>query len=153
MTILCRTLCLSAHESLKISGGTGITPFVQLLNSVFSPAPEEPLRTRFTLLHSSPTPSSLPPAEILEPLREYASKRPDSFFLQLHVDSLDKDKDAAYRNKVKEGRIGKRQLEDTLRKRGIIRPLPSWWDIWDLWVSNEHPQPRKVLFLVCGPEP
>ncbi|KAJ6539085.1 hypothetical protein B0H19DRAFT_1177051 [Mycena capillaripes] len=129
-------------EVVMISGGTGITPFHQLLHSRIS---KEDSKTRFTLLHSSPTPSELPPPAILGPLREYATKSPDRFALHLFVDRQEGDS-AADLPPLQVGRISKAAIERCL---GLN---PPWWRTV-FFGQTSNSAPRKTLFLVCGPEP
>ncbi|KAJ7904229.1 hypothetical protein B0H14DRAFT_3079154 [Mycena olivaceomarginata] len=130
-------------EIVMISGGTGITPFYQLLHSSFSKGNDS--KTRFTLLHSSPTPSELPPPAILGPLREYATTHPEKFALHLFVDSRD-GKQPAELPPLQVGRIQKSVIQRCLD------PTPSpWWRSY--FISTPSDVPRKTLFLVCGPEP
>ncbi|KAJ7283910.1 hypothetical protein C8J57DRAFT_748854 [Mycena rebaudengoi] len=128
-------------EVIMISGGTGITPFYQLFHSTIRKGHS---KTRFTLLHSSPTPAELPPPEILGPLKEYAAGNPEKFRLHLFVDSRDGDVPADI-PPAQVGRIGKPAIQQCL---GLNY---SWWRILFSRVP-ERPS-RKILFLVCGPEP
>ncbi|KAJ6510067.1 ferredoxin reductase-like C-terminal NADP-linked domain-containing protein [Mycena vitilis] len=125
-------------EIVMISGGTGITPFYQLFHSFISK--ESSSKTRFTLLHASPTPSELPPPTILGPLRDYATQNPEKFSLHLFVDRLDGNSSPD----LQVGRISKPAVQRCL---GLNRP---WWQN----IFSPTPNtPRKTLFLVCGPEP
>ncbi|KAE9406048.1 ferredoxin reductase-like protein [Gymnopus androsaceus JB14] len=73
-------------EVVMISGGTGITPFYQLYHEIISQKVSP--KTRFTLLHSSRSPSELPPPEIMQLLFSYAEEHPERFRLRVFVDSL-----------------------------------------------------------------
>ncbi|KAF7353036.1 NADH-cytochrome B5 reductase [Mycena venus] len=132
-------------EVVLISGGTGITPFYQLLHSTFSKG-DNNSKTRFTLLHSSPTPSELPPPAILDPLRSYAAAYPEKFALHLFVDSRDGDAPTNL-PPLQVSRIGKPAIQHSLR----LKPLP-WWRIFSTAQTSDN-TPRRTLFLVCGPEP
>ncbi|KAK7061477.1 NADH-cytochrome B5 reductase [Favolaschia claudopus] len=140
-------------EIVMISGGTGITPFYQLCHSIFS-REDNASRTkipRFTLLHSSPTPSELPPPRILGRLREYAAAYPDRMALHLFVDSLEPPPALATDlPPLQLGRIGKPAIQRTL---GI--KTPSWWRSFSFFENsaNTVKPSRRILFLVCGPEP
>ncbi|KAJ7781521.1 hypothetical protein B0H16DRAFT_1498676 [Mycena metata] len=121
-------------EIVMISGGTGITPFYQLLHSSLSKGNS---KTRFTLLHSSATLSELPPPAILDPLRAHAANNPEKFNLRLFVDRREGDSSTDL-PPVQVGRISETAIQRSL---GLHR---SWWrNLFTLW----------TLFLVCGPEP
>ncbi|KAJ7086621.1 hypothetical protein C8R44DRAFT_721291 [Mycena epipterygia] len=128
-------------EIVMISGGTGITPFYQLFHSSISKGHS---KTRFTLLHSSPTPSELPPPEILGPLRAYAAENPERLGLHLFVDRRDGGIPADV-PPLQVGRISKPEIRRCL---GLNTP---WWR--NIFVKASNGPPRKVMFLVCGPEP
>lgn len=139
----------------KISGGTGITPFYQLLHSVLLATPEPQLQqsTRFTLLHSSRVPGELPPPELLRPLIDHAEKHPDQLRVSFFVDSKDgSSAQSVSIPNIRQGRIGKADIGLILGDRsGEL----TWWQKM-LRVSNTKSKPvadRKILFLVCGPEP
>jgi cytochrome-b5 reductase len=137
----------------KVSGGTGITPFYQLTNSVLSAISEGKMpRTRFTLLHSSPTPLDLPPQSIMGPLLSFSQLYPESFSLRLHVDSMDPKTSRFNLPKLALGRIGREALENALARRSP--ETGSWWrkKLWPYSRRSDRPG-RKTLFLVCGPEP
>jgi cytochrome-b5 reductase len=136
----------------KVSGGTGITPFYQLINGVFSAVSEGRLpRTRFTLLHSSPTPLDLPPRSILGPLQLFAQLYPESISIQLYVDAMDPKASRVDLPRLALGRIGRKALEQAVAPRSV---KTDWW--WTkLWSPSRRADVarRKILFLVCGPEP
>ncbi|KAG5724995.1 NADH-cytochrome b5 reductase 2 [Termitomyces sp. T112] len=133
-------------EVVMISGGTGITPFYQLFHSVISPSPEH--RTRFTLLHSSRTPADIPPPRIMDKLSAFADENPERFRLGLFVDSREGPPHPSHLPTPSLGRIGKFAIEQCLGLNGRT----SWWQ--RLFGESEKPKPlRKVLFLVCGPDP
>ncbi|KAJ7179378.1 hypothetical protein C8R46DRAFT_1073579 [Mycena filopes] len=127
-------------EIVMISGGTGITPFYQLLHSSLAKARS----TRFTLLHSSATPSELPPPAILGPLRAYAKENPEKFALHLFVGKTEGESSADL-PPFQVGRINKPVIQRSL---GLDR---TWWQ--NLFSKTSVKAPRKTLFLVCGPEP
>ncbi|KAK7470920.1 hypothetical protein VKT23_002336 [Stygiomarasmius scandens] len=132
---------------VMISGGTGITPFYQLFHSVISRLPSTH-QTRFTLLHSSRTPSELPPQAILDPLISYAKANPERLSLQLSVDSYGTREDVG-RSDLRLGRIDKSLISRALG----IRESSGWWP-WNMFSNSHKSKDRpKVLFLVCGPEP
>ncbi|KAG9219245.1 hypothetical protein CCMSSC00406_0001655 [Pleurotus cornucopiae] len=133
-------------EVVMISGGTGITPFYQLFHSVIRPAGSTS-GTRFTLLHSSRTPSDFPPPLMMRQLMDYAEQHSDRFRLGLFVDS--DDGSAASRNTFREGRIN---LE-AVRKYTEPDSPQNWWNrAFSSSKPTTSPQ-RRILFLVCGPEP
>ena len=135
----------------KISGGTGITPFYQLLYSTLLSDNAAHPNTRFTLLHAARTPGDLPPPELLDPILSHAASHPERLRVQLFVTELDGSNsptDAARELQV--GRIG---------KTAIYRALdagrePSWWQRLLRLSQASAPQvaDKKILFLVCGPE-
>ncbi|KAJ7228917.1 hypothetical protein GGX14DRAFT_509784 [Mycena pura] len=126
-------------EIVMISGGTGITPFCQLIHSAFSMGVPKP---RFTLMHSSRIRSELPPPAILEPLHEYATNHPEKFALHLFVDKIDNGRSASLQS-LQVGRINKSAIQRCL---GLNTT-------WRKRIFTESSTPRKILFLVCGPEP
>jgi len=136
---------------MQISGGTGITPFYQLLHSVFASRGDDvtSLETRFTLLHSSPRPADLPPKQILAPLRDWAERYRRSFFLELFVDTVDPKGKSP--DKLTVGRIGRQAVEKALLPRPEKETV--WWRrLWTEKRTAELKEKRR-LFLVCGPEP
>ncbi|KAF8525379.1 hypothetical protein JB92DRAFT_2702378 [Gautieria morchelliformis] len=139
-------------EIVMVSGGTGITPFYQLMNGVFSAISEGRLpRTRFTLLHSSPTPLDLPPRSILGPLQLFAQLYPESISIRLYVDAMDPKASRVDLPRLALGRIGRKALERAVAPRSAET---DWW--WTkLWGPTRRADVarRKILFLVCGPEP
>ncbi|KAL0573723.1 hypothetical protein V5O48_008242 [Marasmius crinis-equi] len=135
-------------EVVMISGGTGITPFYQLFHSVISRAPSTS-STRFTLLHSSKTHAELPPSAILDPLVSYGEENPSKFQVHLFVDSSAQSSNTvALAAHV--GRIGRPEIVKSLQ---TDTSKSSWWNT--LFGRNEKVDlgQRKILFLVCGPEP
>ncbi|KAF9464441.1 hypothetical protein BDZ94DRAFT_1256453, partial [Collybia nuda] len=135
-------------EVVMISGGTGITPFYQLLYSLFSSQVNYAHNTHFTLLHSSRSPADLPPLRILDTLSIFASQHPDKFALHLFVDSIGGQDERKPGPMVRIGRIGKSAIEQSLG----LRSKGSWWDkILSKYVATVAP-PKKTLFLVCGPD-
>jgi cytochrome-b5 reductase len=138
---------LLMNGSRQISGGTGITPFYQLFNSVISRSSHSP-RTHFTLLHSSRTPAELPPVIMLDKLSTFAAENPEKFTVHFFVDSIDGSKTPLPHLQV--GRIGKSAIEQCL---GLGDRDLSWWTSFYRSPNVTKPLPQKTLFLVCGPEP
>ncbi|KAL0949904.1 hypothetical protein HGRIS_009932 [Hohenbuehelia grisea] len=137
-------------EVVMVSGGTGITPFYQLFQSVISSLPRDS-STRFKLLHASRSPRDLPPPLILQPLVAFAEKNPDRFNLHLFVDHMGDSAAPGDSSSVPlhEGLIDKSAVQRLV----FSETKSSWWP--RLWRSRtERPQSNKrILFLVCGPEP
>ncbi|KAG1874674.1 hypothetical protein DFJ58DRAFT_321097 [Suillus subalutaceus] len=132
-------------EVILISGGTGITPFYQLLRTVFSG--NSSFQGRITLLHSSRTPSELPPRDILNPLLKFAQHNPEKFRLKFFVDSFGETKGQGSTDlEVHKGRIGKDSICSALHSTSRV----SWWR--GLFSQDSDVSDRKILFLVCGPE-
>ncbi|KAF5388227.1 hypothetical protein D9615_000510 [Tricholomella constricta] len=132
-------------EIVMISGGTGITPFYQLLHSVISRQSEA--SPRFTLLHSSRTPAELPPPKIMDTLSTFAAQNPQKFRMELFVDSREGTPPPAHLPNPRLGRIGKPAIEQCLG----INNRDSWWRRL-FWKREAQKPSRKVLFLVCGPD-
>lgn len=135
----------------QVSGGTGITPFYQLLHSTLFAGRETPSKTRFTLLHSSRTPGELPPPEILQPLLSFSAANPGRLSVRLFIDELDgSSSESASTQDLQVGRIGKAAVHRALDHS----PEPLWWQsLLRLGRSKSTPAAdRKVLFLVCGPD-
>ncbi|KAH8105938.1 ferredoxin reductase-like C-terminal NADP-linked domain-containing protein [Cristinia sonorae] len=140
-------------EVVMVSGGTGITPFYQLLHHELFSQRSNPSSTTFTLLHSSNNPGELPPPELLEPMTSYAQKDPSRFRFSLYVDSLDGDNTSAVDRRVlQEGRIGRRALELAL---GLDVDRPWWQRLFQSspLTRRGNTKDRRILFLVCGPDP
>ncbi|KAK2466478.1 hypothetical protein APHAL10511_002120 [Amanita phalloides] len=137
-------------EVVMISGGTGITPFYQFLHSIFAYPSKDKRLTRYTLLHGSRTPADLPPPAILDPLTQFASERPDIFKMHFFVDSMSTGSThaVAYPSSLEVGRIGRAAIE---RGLGPSSDNRSWWS--SLWKKREETLQKRILFLVCGPEP
>lgn len=108
-----------------------------------------PSKTRFTLLHASRSTGDLPPPAILGPLTSIAQNDPSRLRFKLFVD--DKNHAGGYPCDLNVGRIDRKALEDVLEVR-----RPSAWDklLWRKFdpkgIAGDG---RKVLFLVCGPDP
>ncbi|TRM68315.1 hypothetical protein BD626DRAFT_545452 [Schizophyllum amplum] len=140
-------------EVVMISGGTGITPFVQLWSTIIS-SPDHSPNTRFTLLHSSPSSDELPPAEVLSPLLAYAAERPERLKVQFFVDQDAKALPSLPPSATPAvGRINRAALEKVLYPNGTGS---SWWRrLFSTSTTSQEQQnsQRRVLFLVCGPEP
>ena len=144
--LLFNSLNLKAFE---ISGGTGITPFVQLFHNIISQPSKSP-NTRFTLIHSSRVPAELPPPAVLEPLTAYAAENSEKFKVHIFVDAQDGSTFPVPISHINTGRITDSALERCLRSE--LMP-GSWWR--KLFQKNvfEDERSRRTLFLVCGPEP
>ncbi|KAG8901270.1 hypothetical protein FRB99_005419 [Tulasnella sp. 403] len=143
-------------EVVLISGGTGITPFYQLLHNVFwgrqvtTPSDGSSValapKTHFTLMHASTSPETLPPPMIMDDLRSWAKEYPDELSLKIFVDSKGTDTS----NLVTEGRIDGTSIEQVREERRLVD--------YKTWLGWRRGSPRlaaekKVLFVVCGPEP
>ena len=108
-----------------------------------------PSKTRFTLLHGSRSAGDLPPQVILSPLASIAQNDPSRLRLKLFVDDKAPSSDLPYDLNV--GRIDKQVVEDVLE---IRRP-----SVWDKLLRRRFDskgiieEDRKVLLLVCGPDP
>ncbi|KAI9001109.1 ferredoxin reductase-like C-terminal NADP-linked domain-containing protein [Trametes punicea] len=140
-------------EVIMISGGTGITPFYQLIHKELLSQPSITSKTRFTLLHSSRRPTELPPAEMLRPLLAYSQAHPDRLRLSLFVDSSEGPPHPAVPvSWLTVGRIGKPAIEHAMGSR-----TRSWWRTLFSGSSGEDREDdtngKKVMFLVCGPDP
>lgn len=133
--------------TVQISGGTGITPFYQLFHSAIS-SNSSP-NTRFTLLHSSRTPADLPPPQILDTLSTFASQHPEKFRLHLFVDHMDGSPSHKIEQVLQAGRIGKPAIEQSLG----LHNQGSWWNKLFSKPGVATQSPKKILFLVCGPDP
>ena len=108
-----------------------------------------PSKTRFTLLHASRSAGDLPPPAILDPLTSIAQGDPLRFRVKLFVDDKASPSDSPYDLNV--GRIDRKAVEDVLEIRRL-----SMWDklLWRKFDSKGVAgEGRKVLFLVCGPDP
>ena len=137
----------------QISGGTGITPFFQLLHqTMLAPQHASDERTRFTLLHSSRTPGELPPPAVLQPLLSHAAAHPNQLGVALYVDALDGSRSASVPTEsLNEGRIGKAAVRRALNYGNE----GSWWARLLRTGPAQPTQPagKRTLVLVCGPEP
>lgn len=131
----------------QISGGTGITPFYQLISSTINPDNLLKSKTRFTLLHSSRVPSELPPHDLLQNLAFGAGTLPNRTKVHYFVDSFDGPVNPSVPNgDLQLGRINRRAIDRAL---GFESSAP-WWQ--RPFKGNVARTDRKVLFLVCGPE-
>lgn len=136
-------------KAFEISGGTGITPFVQLFHNVISQPTKSP-NTRFTLIHSSRVPAELPPPAVLEPLTAFAAENLQKFKIHVFVDAQDGSKFPVPIPHINTGRITDSALERCLRSE----QMPGlWWRRLFHKNLSEDERPRRTLFLVCGPEP
>ncbi|KAG2152928.1 ferredoxin reductase-like C-terminal NADP-linked domain-containing protein [Suillus clintonianus] len=132
-------------EIILISGGTGITPFYQLLRTVFSE--NSSFQGRITLLHSSRIPSELPPRDVLDPLLKLAQHNPGKFRLKLFVDSFGESNGQSSTDlEIHQGRIGKDSICGALHSASRV----PWWR--SLFSRDSDVSDRKILFLVCGPQ-
>ena len=123
---------INSNDTLQISGGTGITPFIQLIHSI----KETKGATRITLLHSSLTPSQLPPEVVLSILSSDAEHL-SNFNFRLFVDSLGEK--AAQKSSCTTFNVGRIAKQDIAEALGLDDQL--------LPASGE-----KTLILLCGPE-
>ena len=148
---MCITLSsiFSNFKAFEISGGTGITPFVQLFHNIISQPTESP-NTRFTLIHSSRVPAELPPSGVLEPLTAFAAENPEKFKIHIFVDAQDGSNSPVPISYINTGRITDLTLERSLRPDHVPG---SWWRRKKHRNVSEDERPRRTLFLVCGPEP
>lgn len=144
-------------EIVMISGGTGFSPFHQLLFRHLLSRRDTPTEdgTRFTLLHASHSSAELPPSSVLQPLIDFAGAHPDHLRVRLFVDS-----DAQARapgsvaRSLQVGRIDRCSIAHAL---GISDRSRSWTS----WIKgrsrggdeDEDIRKKNVLVLVCGPEP
>ena len=135
-------------KTFEISGGTGITPFVQLFHNVISQPTKSP-NTRFTLIHSSRVPAELPPPAVLEPLTAFAAKNSETFKVHVFVDVQDGSNFPMPIRHINTGRITDSALERCLRSEQMPG---SWWRKLFHKNVSEDERPRRTLFLVCGPE-
>ena len=67
--------------------------------------------------------------------------------MHLFVDSIPKDSQTDAMA-LQVGQIGKTAIEHSL---GLKRNNWSWWPL--PWTKKEETPRKKILFLVCGPEP
>ncbi|OCH92887.1 ferredoxin reductase-like C-terminal NADP-linked domain-containing protein [Obba rivulosa] len=138
-------------EIVMISGGTGITPFYQLLHHTILRGVSESQKTRFTLIHSSRTPAGLPPPEMLDPLLKASRSNPESFSISLFVDEFDGSNHPCMSSSdLHVGRISKTSIERALR---LDINNPWWRKLLRLNTPMGSDKSKKVLFLVCGPDP
>ncbi|KIK92476.1 hypothetical protein PAXRUDRAFT_829925, partial [Paxillus rubicundulus Ve08.2h10] len=134
-------------ELVLISGGTGITPFYQLLHSIFK-THDTPFHGRLTLLHGSRSLADLPPSSMLDFLMTLSQKHPDKFQLRLFVDSTGNSSVTQSLN-IELGRIGKSAVQDVLR---LTHSTPWWRRIFQPPTTTSIAPERKVLVMVSGPE-
>ncbi|CAL1700905.1 unnamed protein product [Somion occarium] len=134
-------------EIVMISGGTGITPFYQLLHHTLLSSQQKMTKTRFTLLHSSRTPHELPPADILQPLLSHAQAYPQDLRVTLYVDSLDET--TTQHPDLRVSRIGK---PDILSALGVNDRRRWWSKLFGNSSPSTLEKNKKILVLVCGPD-
>lgn len=136
----------------KISGGTGFSPFYQLLHNELLREPTKSSHTRFTLLHSSRNPSELPPPELLQPLLDIAKEHPERLRINLFVDSMDGQIAPAYDLQVQQ--IDKEGIENALELSSSSSGDPFWKRLLRVKASkSDNIHEKVVAVLVCGPEP
>ena len=136
-------------KTFEISGGTGITPFVQLFHNVISKPTKSP-NTRFTLIHCSRVPGELPPPAVLEPLTAFAAENSEKFRTHFFVDAHDGSNSPVPIPHINTGRITDFALEQCLHPNQVPG---SWWRNFFYKNVSQHERHRRTLFLVCGPEP
>jgi cytochrome-b5 reductase len=131
----------------QISGGTGFAPMFQLLHHQLLANPSTTPTTRFTLMHSSRTPSELPPSQVLSQLRAFAEQHPERLRLNFFVDQPD----AVPATQPDGVAVTVERITKQAVRRALGDAEPSWWS---RWISTGVEPPRnRVLFLVCGPNP
>ncbi|KAG8218423.1 hypothetical protein J3R82DRAFT_4048 [Butyriboletus roseoflavus] len=140
-------LWVKMYERGEISGGTGITPFYQLLHSVFKTS-DSSFNARFTLLHGSRSSADLPPSSMIQYLVTLSRKYPDRFRLQLFAESTN-DTSENHSLNIQRGRIGKSVVQDALR---LTHSTPWWRRLLGLSTPTPFAPKRRILVLVCGPE-
>ncbi|KAI9574908.1 hypothetical protein HD554DRAFT_2050948 [Boletus coccyginus] len=143
------TLWQNGHwdEVVMVSGGTGITPFYQLLHSVFRTR-DASFNARFTLLHGSRSLADLPPSSMIQSLTTLSQKCPDRFQFRLFAESTNDTPESDSLN-IQRGRIGKSVIQGALR---LTHSTPWWRRLFGISVPTPLTPERKVLILVCGPE-
>ena len=104
--------------------------------------------TRFTLLHSSRIPEELPPPVLLNPLTTFSKANPDKFKFHIFVDDKG-DSIPPHVPFMKEGKITEKELKSCL---GLEKPRNAWWTRLFGETTPQDETPRRILFLVCGPE-
>lgn len=132
---------------LQVSGGTGITPFYQLLYNVFR-AHDTSFNARFTLLHGSRSLADLPPSSMIQSLTTISQEYPDKFQFHLFVDSMNDTSETQPLN-VQRGRIDKSEVQDALR---LTHSTPWWRRLFGQSSPTSLASEKRVLVLVCGPE-
>ncbi|KAI9512266.1 ferredoxin reductase-like C-terminal NADP-linked domain-containing protein [Russula earlei] len=143
-------------EVVMISGGTGFSPFHQLLFHHLLHS-DVTARTRFTLLHASRSPAELPPLTLLQPLIDFAIAHPEYLRLELFVDSTSGAPwPESVAKHLKVGRVDRFSIAHAL---GISDGARSWFSWFtNLWtreqpnVGDSDIRRKNVLVLVCGPE-
>ncbi|KAI0068830.1 hypothetical protein BV25DRAFT_1817743 [Artomyces pyxidatus] len=140
-------------EVVKISGGTGFSPFYQLLHRELLQDSARSRSTRFTLLHGSPSSAELPPPAYLQPLLKMAEEHPERLRIGLYVESQTTSPSTYHR--LQTGRIDKAAIERAL---GLSSSSThAWWRrLFRLDVQKPEDRDflrKNVLVLVCGPEP
>ena len=123
---------------------------MQLFNTKIVNLPSNS-KTRFTLLHSSRTPGELPPLELLNPLTAFAKEQPERFKFHVFIDSDDGSKTPGGSPPFNTGRINENALREYVV--GIDSPISWWKRLFDKPRPKEDPSKKRIMFLVCGPEP
>jgi len=85
----------------------------------------------------------------LDPLTKFSKANPEKFKFHVFVDEKDGSISPSYVPSIKEGRVTEKELKSCI---AFEKPRNAWW--MKLF-GNPAPQdgtPRRILFLVCGPE-
>jgi cytochrome-b5 reductase len=141
----------------KISGGTGFSPFHQLMFRHLLRGDLAAGGTRFTLLHASRSPEELPPSPCLQPLIDLAAARPERLRLRLFVDGASgASAPESVAKHLKVGRIDKSSIAHTLGLSDGAWTWTSWFaNVWSGERDGDGDgdiRKKNVLVLVCGPE-
>ncbi|KAI0320604.1 ferredoxin reductase-like protein [Amylostereum chailletii] len=140
-----------SDEIIMISGGTGFSPFYQLLHRVLLQGSMKGDSPRFTLLHGSRTLAELPPAQYLQPLLDFSAAHPERLRISLFVDDYADGKTAPSSHGLQQGRIDAQAIRKAINR---TEDQTSWWSALRRSFSKEHgPSSGNVIVLVCGPEP
>lgn len=146
------SLLFAPHHvsTAQISGGTGVTPFLQLF-SLYIKNPFLMPRTKFTLLHSAKTPQDLMPQSYLTLVTDFAVQNPNRLKVEFFVESdpprrgKKRQTDPEVSERLHIGRITRREIQHALPSSG------SWYQRLP-FLGPESPKVRR-MFLVCGPSP
>ncbi|KAI0033349.1 hypothetical protein K488DRAFT_47898 [Vararia minispora EC-137] len=134
------------EEVVLISGGTGFSPFYQLLHHSLLQDLSPDKQTRYTLIHCSRTQDELPPSQYLQPLLEYAERYPERLRLHLFVDDFPEKP----RYDLKRGKIGTQEIQDCI---GLPPGGRQSWLRLPWSPQGDFRRDGKILVAVCGPEP